>query len=320
MANAIVSYPARGQAPEIFAARLNVQTLRTAATLSAGIAFHWHRIGLAGWLLRRTDLKFKGTASGLTLLTQGHYGLARDTLPKWLKHPAEDASLHAVMDDWLDTDHCRHLHACPNWQSVLLPRWHDGNVQWALVERSSIEVEVIEHAPGFDELSCYSLYPSRQPELSELSPQQSRDCFRDLLMLDAIGLIATGLGSLERAAKQAHDYAHTRTQGGTRIVQHPAVSLMLADIQNALQSSDLQLRHLLRGLPELGLGQVMSMRASIHPLLCKGADQAIQAHGGSGYMRDCGVEKVWREQHTLRRLSGTTMELRLFTATLENCA
>ncbi len=297
----------------------NIELLRQAARISGGVAFYWHRLALAGRLLQHTGLVYEGPLAALTLQPQGHYGLARKALPAWLSGASLVDGLDQTILDWVDFEqHWLSIHASPEWQGVLVPQWEDGLMQWALHSREDMVIDSKPAAAGFDELATFHLHAPPSMTRSQLQDADARRIHRELLTLDAIGLMAIALGSLERAQTLAHTYSRERRQGGARIIEHPAVRLMLADISGATSSAESILRQL--AASALDLAATLRLRATVHPLLCRGANQAIQVHGGIGYMRDCGVEKVWREQLTLRRVNGTPMELHLLTAALEEWA
>ncbi|MBK9236843.1 MAG: hypothetical protein IPO19_12810 [Rhodoferax sp.] len=56
------------------------------------------------------------------------------------------------------------------------------------------------------------------------------------------------------------------------------------------------------------------LRASTSPALCHAANQVMQVHGGIGYMRDAGPEKLLRDQNMLKLMSGGTREIHTFLA------
>jgi alkylation response protein AidB-like acyl-CoA dehydrogenase len=62
---------------------------------------------------------------------------------------------------------------------------------------------------------------------------------------------------------------------------------------------------------------VFAIRAEAHPLLCRGATDALQVFGGSGYMQDVGMEKALRDSQQLRLMGGTAGDLARFVAEWE---
>lgn len=81
-----------------------------------------------------------------------------------------------------------------------------------------------------------------------------------------------------------------------------------------LQHAEAVFSMLARPLDELDLSVVMAMRARLHESLCQAANHVVQVHGGIGYMRDCGAEKIVRDLNMLKLQSGGTREIPLFLA------
>jgi len=245
----------------------------------------------------------------------GHYGLARTSLAKWLKASPLQAEDITLLADWLDNQaHALTLCAPSNWRSLLRPVWCGDHIAWQQVSRSDLEVcENIQH--GFDELTGFVVrQPSPAAAPIEREAQDARRLYGNLLKLDMLGLLAIGAGALERGEEQAKDYAAIRKQGGKAIVRHPAVQHMLSDIAIARQQADMALAQFARPVDELDIGVVATMRASVSVALCQAADQVIQVHGGIGYMRDAGPEKLVRDQNMLKLMSGGTREIHAFLA------
>lgn len=105
------------------------------------------------------------------------------------------------------------------------------------------------------------------------------------------GVAAISQGIARRAHETALAYAHTRIQGGKPIVEHGAVSDMLAAMSVRLHtcSSD-------------QLGQACSdpVAALAYKIVASNAAMAttvdaVQVMGGTGYMVDTGVEKLMRD-------------------------
>jgi alkylation response protein AidB-like acyl-CoA dehydrogenase len=65
------------------------------------------------------------------------------------------------------------------------------------------------------------------------------------------------------------------------------------------------------------LTRSLASRATLAVESCAAASDALQVFGGSGYMRDTGVEKLLRDQNHLRVCWGSPPELRRFVTELE---
>ncbi|WP_024302446.1 acyl-CoA dehydrogenase family protein [Pseudogulbenkiania sp. MAI-1] len=290
--------------------------LRLIAHACPGVAFAWHRMALARFVAVALKLRLnEHELQGVLLAPTGHYGLARTSLGKWLRGaPLRQEDL-TLLADWLDSKaNAVTLCAARDWSSILRPVWHDDHVAWQLVARNILDVRTVP-LHGFDELTGFVV---RQPvaggQTVELDAQRSRLLYGRLLKLDLLGLLAIGAGALDRGQEWASDYAAIRKQGGKAIIGHPAVQHMLSDIVIARQQADLALARFGSPLDELDLGSVAATRASIGTALCHAANQVIQIHGGIGYMRDAGPEKLVRDQNMLKFTSGGVRDIPSFLA------
>jgi len=151
-----------------------------------------------------------------------------------------------------------------------------------------------------------------------------------------LAIAAQALGIAEAACRAALDFAQSREQFGKPIIEFPAVYEMLTDMQTNIEATralicktgvivDLekslaqQLEDLDRDSPEYaGVRQAQRGYAKLAKVLtpiskffaCEMANQvatdAIQVHGGSGYMRDYPVERYFRDARITNIYEGTT--------------
>lgn len=294
----------------------NIGGLRHLGRANPGIAFSWHRSGLAHGLAKQLGFTLNQEhllASTLSIV--GHYGLGRYSLARWIKGsvmPPEDQN---TLSDWL----CRQRHVSPivaaeGWQSLIWPEWCDGQIVWRLSTSAEAVVTRCEAQYGFDELSSYLVQGGAYAQTRSLDAAGSRNIYERLLKAECIGLMAIAVGALERGQTLAVEYAAIRKQGSKRIDHHPAVQFMLGEVEMTLQHAEAVLSMLTRPLDELDLGVVLSMRARLHESLCQAANHVVQVHGGIGYMRECGAEKIVRDLNMLKLQSGGTREIPLFLA------
>lgn len=128
-----------------------------------------------------------------------------------------------------------------------------------------------------------------------------------------IHIAALSVGAAQRALDESVAYAATATQGGTPIGTFQLVQAMLADMQTGVMAG----RALVRDAARLWLtGEDRRIAPSAAKLFCtemvgKVADLAVQVHGGSGYMRDVAVERIYRDVRLLRLYEGTSEIQRL---------
>ena len=128
-----------------------------------------------------------------------------------------------------------------------------------------------------------------------------------------IHIAALSVGAAQRALDESVAYAATATQGGTPIGDFQLVQAMIADQQTGVMAG----RALVRDAARMWVsGEDRRIAPSTAKLFCtemvgKVADLAVQIHGGSGYMRDVAVERIYRDVRLLRLYEGTSEIQRL---------
>lgn len=128
-----------------------------------------------------------------------------------------------------------------------------------------------------------------------------------------IHIAALSVGAAQRALDESVAYAASATQGGTPIGNFQLVQAMLADMQTGVMAG----RALVRDAARLWVTEEdRRIAPSAAKLFCtemvgKVADLAVQVHGGSGYMRDVPVERIYRDVRLLRLYEGTSEIQRL---------
>ncbi|UMB71118.1 acyl-CoA dehydrogenase family protein [Mycobacterium paraterrae] len=128
-----------------------------------------------------------------------------------------------------------------------------------------------------------------------------------------IHIAALAVGAAQRALDESVAYAATATQGGNPIGTFQLVQAMLADQQTGVMAG----RALVRDAARLWLNdedrRIAPSAAKVFCTEMAGnvADLAVQIHGGSGYMRDVPVERIYRDVRLLRLYEGTSEIQRL---------
>lgn len=123
-----------------------------------------------------------------------------------------------------------------------------------------------------------------------------------------IGIAAQAVGMAQAAFEAARDYASERRAFGKPIAEHQAVAFRLADCATQIEAARQLVRHAaaLReaGIPCVSEASMAKLFASeIAERVCS---DAIQIHGGYGYMRDYPVERIYRDARICQIYEGTS--------------
>lgn len=319
--------------------QFSCQALRKIASINPGIAYQFHQLALSFYLLRELkktgamDIVLGGEEQPAVSL-QGHFGLARYSLARFLKG-ATNSEDYDLLSDYFGHGASQQstLFAHRSWTHLLTPvvvgdHSSDATIQFEWLDRANLIHCTEGHGHGLNELGHYLWHrPSNQTssnseamQCSTLSPAQSRSLYSRALQIQWMGLSNIALGTLEHAYTLANDYSALRVQGGCTINQHAAVRNLLMDAKSAYSTTH-SLIELACQFPinESSLADISNIRMKAHPMICQGANQALQVFGGMGYMQDAGLEKVVRDCTQLRLMNGTPMELSLFISELEQC-
>jgi alkylation response protein AidB-like acyl-CoA dehydrogenase len=123
-----------------------------------------------------------------------------------------------------------------------------------------------------------------------------------------IGIAAQSVGMARSAYECALTYAKQRESFGQPIFQHQAVGFRLADMATQIEAARALVMHAaaLRdaGLPCLKEAAMAKLFAS--EMAEKVCSDAIQVHGGYGYVSDFPVERIYRDVRVCQIYEGTS--------------
>lgn len=137
-----------------------------------------------------------------------------------------------------------------------------------------------------------------------------------LLATGRIGIASQALGIAQASLDAGLAYAKERTQFGKRIADYQAIQWKLADMATEIDAARLLVRQAAL-MKDAGLDymrQASQAKLYASELASRAAGHAIQIHGGYGYIRDFGVERLYRDAKATELYEGTSEIQRLVIA------
>jgi alkylation response protein AidB-like acyl-CoA dehydrogenase len=132
-----------------------------------------------------------------------------------------------------------------------------------------------------------------------------------------VNIAACSLGGASACLGFARDYIQARTQFGKALAAFQALQFRLADMATMLDAARLMVHRAAHSLdtghPEAGMHCAMAKRFATDA----GFDivnQALQLHGGYGYLKDYGIERYLRDLRVHQILEGTNEIMRVIIA------
>ncbi|WP_300610302.1 acyl-CoA dehydrogenase family protein [Trebonia sp.] len=128
-----------------------------------------------------------------------------------------------------------------------------------------------------------------------------------------VHIAALAVGCAQRALDESVAYAAASTQGGVRVGEYQLVQAMLADQYTGVAAGRALVRDAAAAYDSGADRRVMPSAAKLFCTEMAGhvADLAVQVHGGTGYMREVPVERIYRDVRLLRLYEGTSEIQRL---------
>jgi len=123
-----------------------------------------------------------------------------------------------------------------------------------------------------------------------------------------VGIAAQSVGFAAAAYRAARTYAKERTTFGKAIIDHQAIGFKLAEMATQLEAGRLMMLNAARLKSE---GRPCLKEASMAKLFCsemaeRVCSEAIQIHGGYGYLSDFPVERIYRDARVCQIYEGTS--------------
>ncbi|HEX5935950.1 MAG TPA: acyl-CoA dehydrogenase family protein, partial [Pseudorhizobium sp.] len=123
-----------------------------------------------------------------------------------------------------------------------------------------------------------------------------------------IGIAAQSIGMAQAAFEAARDYARERKAFGKPIADHQAVAFRLADMATQIEAARQLVWHAasLREAQMPCLSEASMAKLFASEMAERVCSDAIQIHGGYGYMTDYPVERIYRDVRICQIYEGTS--------------
>ena len=164
------------------------------------------------------------------------------------------------------------------------------------------------HSSPTGELSLTDVRVGREHLLGETEERQSRSGAKDTFTMERTGVAAMALGIVQECLELCVAYARDRVQFGQPIGEFQLIQLKLAQMEVArLNLENLVFRQIemsrdgkAMDLTSASATKLYSAQAAMDVTL-----EAVQLHGGNGYMSEFRVEQLCRDAKVLQIYAGT---------------
>ncbi|TPQ49648.1 acyl-CoA dehydrogenase [Prosthecomicrobium hirschii] len=132
-----------------------------------------------------------------------------------------------------------------------------------------------------------------------------------------INIAACSLGGAQECLDRALRYAKERSQFGRKLAEFQALQFRLADMATELEAARLMVHKaavLLDAKDPAATRQAAMAKRFATDVGFEVVNQALQLHGGYGYLRDYGIERYLRDLRVHQILEGTNEIMRLIVA------
>jgi acyl-CoA dehydrogenase len=127
---------------------------------------------------------------------------------------------------------------------------------------------------------------------------------------ERLSLALGAIGAAEQLLEQCLQWVKERKTFGKTLAEHQVIRHKLAEMATDLETARQLTYHALRlhSGGELAVAQTSMAKKVATEMCCRVADQALQLHGGAGYMKDLDLERHWRDAR-LGPIGGGTSEI-----------
>lgn len=138
------------------------------------------------------------------------------------------------------------------------------------------------------------------------------------LSLGRIGVAAQATGGARAALKAARAYANERITFGKVIKDHQAIAFKLADMATKIEAARQLYLHaaVLHDVGETCIREASMAKLFASEIAENVASEAIQIHGGYGFLEDYSVEKIYRDVRVYQIYEGTSEVQKILIARL----
>jgi butyryl-CoA dehydrogenase len=177
-----------------------------------------------------------------------------------------------------------------------MPGWRVARLEHKLGQRASDTAQIV-----FDDMELtHDLLLGREGEGYKIA----------LANLEGgrIGIAAQSIGMARAALEAATAYAKERKSFGTAIANHQAVAFRLADMATQIEAARQLALHaaVLRDAGQPCIKEASMAKLFSSEMAERVCSDAIQIHGGYGYLEDFSVERIWRDVRVCQIYEGTS--------------
>jgi alkylation response protein AidB-like acyl-CoA dehydrogenase len=123
-----------------------------------------------------------------------------------------------------------------------------------------------------------------------------------------IGIAAQAIGMARAAFEEALRYAQERKTFGKPIAEHQAISFRLAEMATQIEAARALTQHAcaVRASGQKALKHAAMAKLFATEMAERVCSEALQIHGGYGYLKDYLVERIYRDVRVCRIYEGTS--------------